>query len=579
MRVVLNRCVVSFLLLTAITLGGSQAVQAQVKKKAAAPRKPLVTINCAGVERMLTDFDYALEVAGRPELSDAIKPLLERIGDLKGLDRKKPFGAMIFLQPGLPPRPEPVAFVPVDSIEDLIKTVSLAPVDVKKVEGKENRYEIVRRRRPDEPAVQVRLQDGYAFLTKDATLIDESFTESMAAAKQTASKYDVALRVDLGSVPRGWRDIFLTTLRIGAQAELQRRDNETPAAARIRRANGESMLELLEMVLTDGDKLTIGWDASKENKRAVVDVAIDATEDSKFAKYLKDIGGKKSHFASLVDEDSPLAVSVSWNMDARERKSLGEVLKAARGEISSRLGTDGQPSKIADGLLDALDATATEGHVDGFVRFSGEKPGDYVLVGGLKLATAKSAASSLSQILQRIEENPQLEAVERNVDQHRGVAIHRLLGKNIRDRDERIYGGKPSLYVGIGSKVIWFAVGGNGAITELKKTMDQLAECAGNARQPAASSPFRFTMHMGRWVGIGGREGRPRRGGEFAKQAFAKGGDLLRVDIRPTETGGRFRIEMEEGYIRMIGLGLSRRLDRGFNRPQNRPARPKPAKP
>jgi hypothetical protein len=562
-------------------IAGPHLALAQEKKKAAKPRKPLAMVNFAGVERLLTDLDYALETAGRPELSDSIGPLLKQIGDLKGLDRKKPLGAMIFLMPGLPPRPEAVGFVPVESIDDLIKTVSLAPVDVKKVDGKENRYEILRRRGRNQTPVQVRLHNGYAFLCNDADLIDESFTEAMTAAKKMTTKYDVSAQIDLGTVPQAIRGLFLTTLRISAQGELQRRDNESPAAARIRRANGNSMLELLEMILTDGEKITIGMDASKENKRAVIDLAVDVTKDSKFAKYLTDIGGKTSHFASLIDEDSALAISVSWNMDKRERNSLTEVLKAARGELATRLGTEEQPSKIADGLMDAFDATATAGHVDGFVRFAGEKPGDFVLVGGLKLATAKSAASSLSQILQRIEENPELELVERNVATHRGVALHRLLGKNIRKQDERIYGGKPSLYVGIGSKVIWFTVGGNNAIDTLKKTIDQLAENAGKKQKPGASAPFRFTMHMGRWVGVSGEDNggngddaRPRPGRDFARQAFAKGDDLLRVDIRPTETGGRFRIEMEEGFIRMLGMGLSRRLERGFDGPQERPKRP-----
>jgi hypothetical protein len=51
------------------------------------------------------------------------------------------------------------------------------------------------------------------------------------------------------------------------------------------------------------------------------------------------------------------------------------------------------------------------------------------------------------------------------------------------------------------------------------------------------------------------------RGKDLAHDAFSNGGDTLRIDFRPTDKGGRLRIEAEEGFIRLLGLGVSRRYD------------------
>src|SRR5688572_9017627 len=73
---------------------------------------PIVIVNVASAQRVLSDVTWTFEAAKRPDMLDLVDGFLERIGDLKGVERTKPLGVMLFLPQTLPPQPIPVGFFP-----------------------------------------------------------------------------------------------------------------------------------------------------------------------------------------------------------------------------------------------------------------------------------------------------------------------------------------------------------------------------------------------------------------------------------------------------------------------------------
>ncbi len=524
---------------------------------------PLVVINVASVERLLTDMDYMFAAAERPELSEAAGGALSNVNDLKGLARDKPFGLMLFLRPGLPPQPVPIGFLPVKSIDDLLKTASLGPLVAKKVEGKAGRYELVGPNR----TFHARLQSGYAFVGQTADLLDREFPDPVQFTKRMTAAYDIAVRLDLKTLPRGFKDVFLNFLKIRSAAELQRRDDEPEARFRLRKARGDSDMQFMEQLLTQADDITLGIDASEEKKTAALEFVINAAEDSEFATYLKEIGGKHSHFAGLFEHKAALTLSASWVMAEREKKLLNEALDVAETAVSERLGREDEKDGPIQSLFGALNETAKRGHVDFVAQFVGKMEDKFALVGGLKIANADAAGTALTQILQRLQDNPDVANLKLNVDTHNGVAIHRIEGKTIRPQDERLYGGHPGLFVGAGSNAIWFAVGGDKALPELKKSMDTVAKTSDRTADRNPDAPFQLNANFNNWLGFDPNAGRR---GEIAKKAFSPGGDAIQVDFRPTDKGARLRIEMQEGFVRMVGYAIAGQFDRRQERRQRR---------
>ncbi|MCA9115032.1 MAG: hypothetical protein KDA79_08095, partial [Planctomycetaceae bacterium] len=327
---------------------------------------------------------------------------------------------------------------------------------------------------------------------------------------------------------------------------------------------------------SQGRDLTVGWDVSGAQRKAVLDFSVRAEADSGFAESLRSISGKASRFRELFSDDAPLSVSASWMLNEQERKALVQLLQASEQEtragvqsLSGEAGADdaaAAPGSDAVGqIFGSLKQTVEAGHIDMFARFVPQESGKFVLIGGMQLADGKEFGRGLGELTGLLKDHAKLAALSRNIDSHRGVMFHRLEGKQIRRQDEQVYGEHPGLYLGTGESTLWFAVGGSDSLAELKLAMDRTVEQP-PVTEDQAVAPFRLAARINRWIQLNppGVDARP--GQQIAAQAFGAGGDTLLVDIRPTEDGIRLRVTLGEAFLRMIGLGAGRQFDRRMER-------------
>ena len=410
------------------------------------------------------------------------------------------------------------------------------------------------------------IRDGYAFVSPNEGFLDLVMPDPEKISRRLSSKYDVAASYNLTSIPRTTLNIFVTFLKNAAETELQQRDDEPAGAYKIRRANGVSMLELLEQLLTQTDEFTIGINKSKQEKSAVLEFSVQATPGSKFAKYLKALGGKRSYFHSLIKEDTPFTVALSWALDAREKKAALESLEGFETEAAARIGKEGEKDGPIQKLVEILKETADAGHVDFLAQMVGNPKDKFVFLGGFKWVGGNGFAPAMEQILDRLSDHEALNSVKLNVDSHAGMQIHRIEGKQVRDEDKRLYGDAPALFIGSTPKAVWFAIGTDEAVPALKKAMDTVADGQSTGRATKAA-PLTIVVNAGRWLGMEPTkraDGTPRVGPfeQFGENAFTPENDDVKIELTPTDDGARLRIEFNEGFLRLIGLGLSGRFDR-----------------
>ncbi len=522
------------------------------------PQLPIIVVNIASIDRVLTDVDYMFKVAERPDMMELVAGVIaSQIGDLKGMNRQKPFGVMLFLAPGLPPTPTPILYVPVDGIEDLMKIVEQSPVKPKKVEGDPNRYELIGRR----GNFHCLLKNGYAYLTNESNkaMLDSELPEPAAIAEPMAAKYDLGVAVMVRNIPLIIRNVFLVFLRQNIESQLQQRDNEPEAAYKLRRANGISTVEFVEQVLTQVDQLQLGIDASQERKNVEIEILMDATPDSEMAKLAKDLAGRKSYFFPLFDDGKPLTVSASWKMDKRERKAAMAVVDAMKSGVEKSL-LEREAPEIGP-LFDSMRATAEQGDMDFCVQFQPVGDHRFVIVGGARILGGESFGKGLEQLLTAVQGREELEKVEINAASHANINFHRLLAKNVPEQEKRTYGGTPSVYLGASPQTVWFAVGADEAMTQLRASID--ATVAGNASQPGGGSayPFQMILHTAPWLNLPALNEDEVGRQDFAKKALTTESDAVRISVQPTNTGTRSRFVVDEGFVKLIGMLLARQYD------------------
>ena len=200
------------------------------------------------------------------------------------------------------------------------------------------------------------------------------------------------------------------------------------------------------------------------------------------------------------------------------------------------------------------------------MKFEGQPPNPFVLIGGIQMRNTEALSTGLMQMGQeldrRIDESNG--SFDINHETHRGMAIHRFTATRSSPWDRRTYGGPPSVYVGAGFGALWFAVGGEDSVSVLGDAIDQVLQPTGREVVAQSTAPFHFVLNFGSWFGLPENEER-RRGQAFrerAKEAFSEGGDQLKFELRPTENGIRWHIRLDEGFIRLIGSGITSQYDR-----------------
>lgn len=574
------------------TVAADDAAEAELE-----PAIPFVILNVASVDNALTDIAWMFDSIQRADMKDVVGGYLSKAKDLNGVDRTRPFGMAVFLDTAaLPPRPAFVQYLPISNLEEALKTVTAAPITVRKTVGREDEYELVEANGNASVVAIVRTIGGYAYIVpNDQKEMLDILPDMEELAQGLASRYDAAVTVRVKAIPQGVRQVFVNFLRTQAEIDLQRRDEEPEAAYLVRRSQGMNALELIEQVAMQGEDLTIGWNSQPEKHQGYFEGTLNATPDSEFAKYLTEVAAKPSMFTPLRNEDRPLTINISWALNKRERDATIGLLQALRLKLAEELPEMALEGGPIEQLYDPLLATVEAGHIDLYFQFVASDVREFVLQGGMKVAGAQSFGAGLEKFLQglilKIQERSAAEpniatstpTILPNAETHQNVTLHKITPQQVGDDEIRLYGGVPDIFLGTSSRAFWFAVGGPQALPSLKSSIDTLLTTAPAERAAGGNVPVSVTVRVAPWLELPlpekpdlankteeeqrqnrwrvRRAERAAQNREMAEEAFSPS-DGIRIDGRPSESGFRTRITLDEGFVKMLGLILAREYDR-----------------
>lgn len=219
-------------------------------------------------------------------------------------------------------------------------------------------------------------------------------------------------------------------------------------------------------------------------------------------------------------------------------------------------------------------------------------------------------AQGISQALQEIQKRCD---VEIGVTEHQGITFHRIKLKSnagpFMNVVTELFGKDAGITIGSGSSTIWGCIGGEDSFATLTGVIDQLDHALRNPTERGTPATFRMIVNVNqlvqmqqrlagtmeatraaagesaepatteaRPVATTGSENKPstasppnsgqagqRRGpgsraaqrrsqaGEIFLATMAEGDDRIEIDFRPTESGGRMRMRLEAGFVKMLG--------------------------
>lgn len=560
----------------------SPAARAQpVEEEPPLSSPPIVVVNAASVDRLMGDLDYLFGSVDRRDMIDVINGLLDKVSQLKGVRRDQPLGVMLFLEPGLTPRPVPVLYIPSAEPPALLDTIVASIPNVVLREAGEGRFAFYRDLgdAEGEPVAFLHLQlaDGYAFLSRDELTLDRELPRPAVDFAPLATRYDVCIDLRPENIPPGMRELFLSIVRTRTQAELQKRDRESDALHALRKAQGMNNLRVVEALLKETKSLTIGLDVSETNRQAVFEVLVNAVGNSQFIKTLQKLASEPSYFAGERRDDAAVIFSMNSMLDENSAKTLKEMLIDLEQQVARMLthwdqGPSSDPAVDESGLTDIdpisaalanrflapFQALVENRNLDASAQFIRHESGEYILVAGLEIPEATEMETPLREIVDRWRlANPTIARavrVEYAAATTGEITWHRLVPESKDERLSRIYGPDFAAYLGFEPNAARLALGGRHTTEVLGEIVTQ-SEPARD--QKPSTAPFEFLIQGNQLIGLGGA----KQDVELREQAFDDNNDNLRIDFRPTDTGGRMRIELGEGFIRMLGLRIAQRYD------------------
>ncbi|QDV20743.1 hypothetical protein Pan153_54210 [Gimesia panareensis] len=548
--------------------------------------KPVVVVNVASVERVLQDIDFIFELGERPEIAEIASASLANVNDLEGLDKNRNLGMELYLKTGLLPQPVFIPYFPVAKISDFLETFQALLPGMMNAEERLPREKDLYVIDAGNSAFYFRVEEKYAHqlhlrggAETDLELFEtHRFKDPAQQYQSLTAQYEVAVHLDLSSIPELMRTTFLGFFRTAIETQLQQRDGESQAAYELRKMSGKQNLENIEYFLNEGQQLTVGAHLDQEQKLGIVDMLIKARPNSDLARSMKNMPGQASYFSVVTARETlPLAASISTIMARRDRKTYLKYLTFFEKQLGEKLLSEEerlQQTNSVQQFFAPVKSQVDKGHLDAFVQLVSTPSKKFALIGGIKVAPSSNLPAALLDLINRIEKQSDNKArIFTNAETVQGIALHQLQPdtKSADDRQRRFLGGVPSLYVGADSEVIWFAMGTEIAVAALNEAIEQIHTATPEERKIQRTAPFQFEFHLKPWLQLFSEEEiNASDNMRVLDGVFDSKNDLVLITTQPTETGIRSRFLFEEGYLKLLGVSIAKRFDQNQERRSRR---------
>ena len=487
-----------------------------------------------------------------------------------------------------------VVAIPMKNFDELIASLGLT-----RVEGEPFAYD-------DESGntLGVRRSGDYLLIGSDPDLVAHT-ADPRSLLRSVLGKQDVAVSFQTKGLPVGLRMLGAEGIKSVYAAMLQQRDDEPAHEYKLRRALGDLQLELLDLAVSQIDEVNLGLRLDPNKREFVIEFDLAGPPDGKLAKFAAEWTPKRSPFAGLWQEDGTMSLGLSLAIPERHAKPIAAALRERVKQFGLEDGEELGPYGPLVGILNVGTKLIESGQLDLLMTSTGSGENGSAIL-GIKVPGGPKFPEQFQKYLElwQLLEWSDSKSWSLAVDAVNGYPVHRLtwgmmdtlFGFGISGFDQ-----SPGFSIAATPDALWLASTGkdNPEIVPdlLKLAVEHVTSKPARAAASTTRkiSPLRMTFHT-REIKIGEstseqpdneadpkvrqvkgeaaekvrrvelqRAEKQKREWEIIQTFFQEKGDAIHAELRPTSTGLKLTVQLEEALVATFGRAMGFAVDAELN--------------
>ncbi len=523
--------------------------------------KPFATVSIAPLEKSLPDIAYLLSAFNMPEMTGMVELMTGFY--TKGIDRTRPIGVVMSVDPGDDSEPDFLVCIPMTDHEQWFQAISGMGLEAEDLG--DGMYEIAAAGQ----YLFAKSKDGWLFMGQSEDSLGNVPEDPVALLGDLPQRYNFALRLDLEQISPEARRLAIEQMRSQVEQNVsQQFGDQLGSELDVAREAGEAQLEQMEELMKDVQQIVLGFLTDPGQKRIYLDAAVQFLPGTTLAAQMDAQSGLRSEFAELQLPNSAFHARVTSIMsDDQEKATAKQGLREMFEQIEQALQRSEMPDdrsvlvkQLLDGSSKVLEQTIEEGIVDGAASLSMQEDVLRVLA-GFRVADGSAIEEQIKEFVVGLSKASEIQ-FEPDFATQGPWRLHRLSAKlpNTDESISALLGEQIEIFIAASDKLLLVSLDPEGE-NAIRTGISQM-----EAKKSKEVTPMEVTMQIGSLMNLL-QKANPDPSMEEMLEAFeqVESGDQVKVTTTALPRGMVIRATIEEGVLKTLGkMARSSNMIPGF---------------
>ena len=284
--------------------------------------------------------------------------------------------------------------------------------------------------------------------------------------------------------------------------------------------------------MIDTSIVSVGGRLDPESRHLIFEAVVEAGNGSALATGLNRLVTRRSEFGPMISPDVPAGLALNL--------PLGNL-------VTQVLGVPG-------------DTSSKSAPLEMGVQLVGSQLGKLSLIGALRGDQVVELNKAIPRWIIKLDQLDKFVSISESFDAYEGVVFHSMIPREMPHTITHLVGSEIEILIGQDAEITWVGIGPpEKLLDQMKHAIDSvgklsdvqsIAACPSRGfRRNSFPSCFRPELLSS------------NLDPEESRSVFAKGQDGFSLALEPIANGIKLRIEMEEGFVRLIGTDWVKRID------------------